>query len=78
MKKQYVIVEHRNSQAFNNLKKRVNELELNNEHLKFRLNECEHKYGNEVMLNGELIDLLKQHNIPFRSALSHSYRKNNF
>lgn len=42
---------------------------------RLRLNRIEMKYGDEVMLNSELVDLLKAHGIEFRPSLSHKFRE---
>lgn len=42
---------------------------------RLRINKLEMNYGAEVNLNNELIDLLKEHDIPFRPVLSHVYRE---
>lgn len=75
MKKSYVIVEHRNSVAFNNLKSKVNYLTSENDKLKSRLRETEHLLGDEIYYNSALVDILKARGISFREVFSHEYRK---
>lgn len=74
MKKQYVIVEHRNSAAFNRLMARCIALQDELDKLKRNYRDLEMRYGNEVFYNSALVDLLRLHDIPFRQVFSSEYR----
>lgn len=74
MKKQYVIVEHRNSAAFIRLKEQVIEYKAALEALNKRYKDLEMQYGNEVYFNNALCDLLRNNGIPYRQIFSHEYR----
>lgn len=74
MKKHYVIVEHRTSSALNNLRDQNRALQSAYDKLKRDFRQLEVRFGEEVHLNSELIDILKAHKIPFRDSLSHSFR----
>lgn len=74
MKKQYIIVEHRTSSSLNNLRDQLRDLQSAHDKLKKDFRLLEVRYGQEVHLNNELIDILKSHKISFRDALSHSVR----
>ena len=74
MKKQYIIVEHRTSAALNNLRDQLRDLQVSYDKLKKDFRQLEVRYGEEVHLNSELVDILKAHKISFREALAHSFR----
>lgn len=74
MKKQYVIVEHRSNRALDNLRNQSREIQSKYDKLLKDYHRLEMMYGEEVMLNGELVDILKMNQIPFRSSLSHNFR----
>lgn len=74
MKKQYVIVEHRSNKALDNLRNQSREIQNKYDKLLKDYHRLEMMYGEEVMLNGELVDILKINQIPFRSSLSHNFR----
>lgn len=78
MKKSYVIVEHRNSVAFNRLKEQVQDLQTKLTMLRQKYRDLERVYGNEVFYNNALCDLLREHDIPFREVFSYEYRKNRY
>lgn len=75
MKKQFLIVEHRNSAAFLRLKDQVAQLLRANAKLHKRIMELEMMYGNEVYYNAALCDLLRAHGIAFRQVFSAEYRQ---
>lgn len=75
MDKQYLIVELRKPEELDELHKEIDSLRQQIERLKRELRACENKYGYEVMLNGELVDLLRAHHIPFRELLDKAKRK---
>lgn len=62
-------VELHNSEAFLELQGRCSALELQCESLTRQLHEVSLKYGQELFINSELIDLCREHGISFRPAL---------
>lgn len=78
MKKQYVIVEHRNSDAYNRQKAEIAQLRTELEKLHRAYRDLEVKYGNEVYYNNALCDILRNTGIPFHQVFSQSYRKSRY
>ena len=74
-KKQYLIVEHRNSAAYENLRREVDRLRAELIQLTKRFHDLEARFGQEVMINGELVDLLKMNGIRFRETLAYNLRR---
>lgn len=74
MNKQYVIVEHRSNAALDALRKHLRQVDSDYDALLRRFKQLEQKYGEEVMFNSELIDILRENKIPYRSALDHKSR----
>ena len=74
MKPIFLIVEHRNSKAFESLKAQNDALTLQVSQLHRALREVELKYGAEVKYNNALCDILRAHGIPFRHVFEHDYR----
>lgn len=74
MKKQYLIIEHRNSNAFNSMKNQVVALRGQLSNLSRRYSELETLYCSEIAYNNALCDILRDHNIPFREVFSSEYR----
>lgn len=68
----HIIVEHHQPEFVKILQADLLSANLEIDKLKSELRSLEHKFGWEVTLNGELIDLLNQHNIPYRSLLDYS------
>lgn len=75
MKKHYVIVEHRQSDAFLRQKQRIAELQKQLDELKLRYYQLEALYGSEIQYNNALCDLCRSHSIPFRPVFEHSTRQ---
>lgn len=73
-RKQYIIVEHRQPGQVQALKSEINNLKAELKRQKEINQDIVTKYGYEVYLNGELIDLLRTSQIPFRATLEHSRR----
>lgn len=69
MKRLYLVVEHRQPDRLIRLQQEIAELQLRNDALHKSLSTLEQKYGYEVLLNSELIDLCKMYNVPFRKEL---------
>lgn len=78
MKKHYVIVEHRSSGQVKALQSQIRFLQKELSDLRVRHTQLESRFGYEVFLNAELIDLLREHGIPFRKLLSHEERIKEF
>ena len=75
MKRQYVIVEHRQPGQVQALKAEISQLKAELKKQKKIYNDIVMKYGYEVYLNGELVDLLRASQIPFRATLEHAKRR---
>lgn len=75
MEKQYLVIELRKPEDFEKLEKEIESLHAEIERLRRDLRACEVKYGYEVTINSELIDLLKAHKISFRQVLDRGKRK---
>lgn len=75
MKKQYHVVELRDSREFAKLKLECERLQIDLMRTKNQLQLLEQKYGYEVYLNNELVDLCKSHGVPFRRHLDHNERE---
>ena len=65
-----VIVEHRQPEYVKHLQRQIFDLKSEVQRLKMELMTATNKYGYEVMLNGELVDLLRENHVPFRPLLS--------
>lgn len=74
MKKHWIVVEHRQPEQVKALRREIENLRFQVRDLKTAYQNLENKYGYEVYLNGELVDLLREHQIPFRQLLSHEER----
>ena len=70
-----VIVEHRQPEYVKHLQRKILTLTADVQRLKMDLLTVTNKYGYEVMLNDELIDLLRENQIPFRPLLSRKERE---
>lgn len=75
MKRQYIIVEHRQPGQIQALKAEIAQLKAELKKQKQINSDIVTKYGYEVYLNGELIDLLRASQIPFRATLDHAKRR---
>lgn len=75
MAKHYIIVEHRNAAAYDQLRREVDRLrtEVADLHQKFR--RLEVRFAQEVHLNMELVDLLNANKIKYRSLLDYRERE---
>lgn len=74
MKKQYLIVEHRQSAAFLMQKQKIHDLSEEINRLQRRIYELESLYGCEVAYNAALCDLCRNNGISFRSVFDHTNR----
>lgn len=74
MKKQYIIVEHRQSALTARLQRENADLRSALRLSELRYKDVETKYCNEVFFNSELIDILNLHDISFRKCLSNKNR----
>lgn len=77
MKKQYVIVEHRNWRQYDKLREQLKATEAKLAAKEEELRQVTFKYGVEVFLNNELCDLCREHDVPFRPAVEAAYRRKN-
>ena len=74
MKKQYIILEHRQSSLTNRLLRENADLRSSLALARTRYLELERKYCYEVYFNSELIDILNAHSISFRKYLDSKNR----
>lgn len=68
-KSSYIIVEHRQPELYKRLQRENESLRAVIAELKLSYSSLETKYGYEVYLNSELVDLLNAHDIPYRKFL---------
>ena len=73
--KHYIIVEHRNQAAYDAALREVARLKEELQRQKRAYFDLERRFGEEVVLNVELVDLLKLHHIQFRQLLDHRVRE---
>ena len=71
-----IVVWHRFPESEKRLREELKKSEERFNQLKREYHQLERKFGYEVLLNGELIDILKEHDISFRDRLD--YRKHPF
>lgn len=71
----YLIVEHRSEAAVARLKQIVVLQRQEIKTLSDRIQRLETRFGEEVFINGLLVDTLKAAGIPFRDSLSAQVRK---
>lgn len=76
MRRLFLVCEHRFPEHEKLLREQIKSLEDENQRLRRDFSSLEHKFGYEVLLNGELVDILKAHDIDFRQHLD--YRKHPF
>ncbi|HJC41444.1 MAG TPA: hypothetical protein H9701_07820 [Candidatus Intestinimonas pullistercoris] len=57
------------SEEVQSLRRRVAELEGKLEEMRAQRDRAEYKYGCEVVINGELVDLCREHGLRVREAL---------
>lgn len=69
MKRSYIIVEHRNPEYVKTLRVQLQEAHQKINNLSRELHALEIRYGYEVNLNNELVDLCRSHGVPFRETL---------
>lgn len=74
MKKQYLIIEHRSAAALQRAHDQIRQLRQQLEDLQQQYQHLEIRYGWEVMLNNELVDLCREKGVNFRPALDRSKR----
>lgn len=72
---QRIIVQLEPSDSIRVLRERVDSLRSENKELKSRYQHVETKYSYEVLLNTELIDILRAHDIQYRKYLDHKERE---
>lgn len=70
MKKLYLVLEHRQADVLLRLRAQNDALKHQVEVLSQRVITLEQRFGFEVMLNSELIDLCNLNNIPYRETLN--------
>lgn len=78
MKKQYLIIEHRNSASFNSQRQQIALLKKQLEQSISQYKELERKYCNEVYYNNCLCDLLRENHIKYREVFDFNYRRVKF
>lgn len=74
MKKQYLIVEHRNSLVTQKQREQIIELNTKIEKLSKQYKDLEAKYGLEVFYNNALCDLCKLNGISYKPIFDHKKR----
>lgn len=69
MKRLYLVVEHRQPERVIRLQSELSSLRSEIVSLKKMLSTLEQRFGYEVNLNAELIDLLNSYHVPYRDKL---------
>lgn len=75
MKKQYVIVEHRNSAAFTSQRNQIALLQKQLAQALQQYKHLERKYQDEIYFNNCLCDLLRENQIKYREVFEYKYRR---
>lgn len=74
MRRQYIVIEHRIPELVKKLREELKDSRALIEKLKHDYRDLETRYGYEIYLNSELVDLLNAHSIPYREALDYKKR----
>lgn len=69
-KKHFLVVELRNPAQIASLRSQISSLSAQAAALQRQLDTLERRFGYEVQLNAELIDILNDNNIPYRERLN--------
>lgn len=75
MKKQYIIIEHRNSAAFQAQRNLIANLQRQLADLQSKYKALDRKYCDEIYFNTCLCDLLRENHIKYRDIFEYKYRR---